>query len=176
MDLNNSDSATIRIISDVGFASKALYYSGPFKNTGPVPPKAEKETSYTITWSLSNTANNISKSVVRATIPQWMKFVGSISPASENLTYNSFSKEIVWNAGTIGRGSGINTAGRSVSFQIAITPSLSQVGTTPVIINEAVLTGHDDFANVEVRVGKMPLRTSLDNDPAFPANGGTVVE
>ncbi len=176
VDLNNSDSATIRIISDVGFASKALYYSGPFKNTGPVPPKAEKETSYTITWSLSNTANNISKSVVRATIPQWMKFVGSISPASENLTYNSFSKEIVWNAGTIGRGSGINTAGRSVSFQIAITPSLSQVGTTPVIINEAVLTGHDDFANVEVRVGKMPLRTSLDNDPAFPANGGTVVE
>ncbi|KKR64972.1 MAG: hypothetical protein UU07_C0046G0006, partial [Parcubacteria group bacterium GW2011_GWF1_40_5] len=47
---------------------------------------------------------------------------------------------------------------------------------TPVIINEAVLTGHDDFANVDVRVNKASLNTILNNDPTFPPSGAIVVE
>ena len=175
-DLNNSESGIVRIISDVGFAGKALYYSSVFANTGPLPPKVEKETTYTIVWSLSNSANNISKAIVRSTIPSWMKFVGPISPADEDLVYNPSTKEILWNIGRIPKGTGISLPGRSVSFQVAFTPSLSQVRTLPVIINEAVLTGHDDFANVDVRVSKTSLRTQLDNDPLFPPNGGMVVE
>lgn len=175
-DLNNSDSSIVRIISDVGFAGKALYYSGPFTNTGPVPPKVEKETFYTIVWSLSNTANNISKGIVRSTIPSWIKFVGPISPSDEDLAYNPSTREIVWNIGRIPKGTGISAIGRSVYFRVSFTPSLSQVGTTPIIINDAILTGHDDFANVDVRVSRISLRTSLDNDPLFPPAGGTVVE
>ncbi|MFA6077223.1 MAG: hypothetical protein WC735_04080 [Candidatus Paceibacterota bacterium] len=175
-DLNNSDSSVIKIISDVGFATKALYYSGPFTNNGPVPPRVEQETSYTIVWSLSNTANNISKGVVRSSIPSWVKFMDSVSPTSEDLVFNSSTREITWNIGRIPKGTGITEALRSVSFQIAISPSLSQVGTIPVIINDSILTGHDDFANVDVRVSKNALRTQLDNDPQFPPAGGTIVE
>ena len=174
--MNNSDSGIIRIISDVGFAAKALYYSGPFTNTGPVPPKVEKETSYTIVWSLSNTANNISKGVVRSSLPSWMKFAGPILPTGEDLVYNPSTKEITWNIGRIPKGTGITTADRSVSFQVIFTPSLSQARTTPIIINDAILTGHDDFANVEVRVNKTSLRTLLNNDPLFSSVGGMVVE
>jgi len=175
-DLNNFESSTVRIISDVGFATKVLYYSGPFTNKGPIPPKAEKETTYTMVWSLSNTANNISKTVIRSTLPPWMRFMGSISPANEDLTYNPSTKELLWNIGRIPKGTGMTTADRSVSFQIAFTPSLSQIGTTPIIINDAILTGHDDFANVDVRINRAPLRTRLDNDSLFPSNGAVVVE
>jgi len=175
-DLKNFDSSIIRIISDVGFATKALYYSGPFANRGPIPPKVGEETTYTISWSLSNTSNNISKAIVRSTIPSWMRFVGPVSPVSEDLTYNASTKEIVWNIGKISKGTGITMASRDVSFQIAFIPSLSQVGTISNIINEAVLTGHDDFANVDVRISKASLRTLLDNDPLFPPAGGMVVE
>ena len=175
-DLNNSDSSIVRIISDVGFATKALYYSGPFPNIGPVPPKVEKETSYTITWSLSNTANSISKGIVYSSIPSWIKFAGLISPSDENLTYNSSTREIIWNIGGIPRGTGITTTDRNVSFQVILTPSLSQVGTMPVIINDSILTGRDDFANVDVKISKTSLRTQLNDDPLFPPAGGTVVE
>ncbi|OGJ05566.1 hypothetical protein A2456_01065 [Candidatus Nomurabacteria bacterium RIFOXYC2_FULL_36_19] len=175
-NLNNYDSAIVRIISDVGFANKALYYSGPFANTGPIPPKVGAETSYTIVWSLSNTANNISKAIIRSSVPSWMKFVGTVSPSSEDLTYNPSTKEIVWNVGRITKGAGITGLVRSVSFQVVFTPSLSQIRTTPIIINDAVLTGHDDFANVDVRVNKSALRTQLDNDSSFPPAGGVVVE
>ena len=175
-DLNNSDSSVVRIISDVGFATKALYYSGDFINTGPVPPKVGQETSYTIVWSLSNTANSVSKGVVHSSLPPWIRFVGPISPTNEDLNYNPSTKEITWNIGSIPRGTGITASGRSVSFQVAFTPSLSQANTTPVLINDAVLTGHDDFANVDIKVSKSSLRTQLDNDPLLPPGGGVVVE
>ncbi len=176
MELNNTESKVIKIISDVGLATKALYYSGPFSNTGPIPPKAEKETTYTITWSISNTANNISNAQVKATLPPWSRFTGLISPDTENLTYNDSTKEIIWKIGSISRGTGITNTGREVSFQIGFNPSLSQFGTQPIIINDAVLTGHDDFANVDVSVNKTSLDTGLSSDSGSLSNGGRVVE
>jgi hypothetical protein len=175
-ELKNSETKIVRIISDVGLASKALYYFGPFTNTGPVPPRVENETTYTISWSLSNTSNSISKAEVRSTIPQWMRFVGLISPESEDLVYNPSTKEIIWSVGTIGKGTGITEGGREVFFQVALNPSLSQVGTAPIILNDTILTGHDDFANVDVRVNKASLNTRLPNDTAFPSSGDRVVE
>ena len=174
-ELNNSTGAVVRIISDIGFSGKALYNSGPFINTGPIPPKAEKLTTYTIVWTLSNTANNISKAQINSTLPSWVTFVGPISPEEENLIYNSLTKEIIWKVDKIPKGSGITGPARSVSFQISFKPSLSQVGTMPIIINDAILTGHDDFANVDVTVRKIWLNTNLENDLAFPAGGGVVV-
>jgi len=174
--LNNSSSVIIRIISDVGFSAKALYYSGPFTNTGPIPPKAEKATTYTVVWTLSNTANSISKAQINSTLPPWVTFVGPISPADENLTYNPSIREIIWNVDRIPKGTGITSASRSVAFQVSFNPSFSQVGVVPIIINDAILTGHDDFANVDIRVNKTGLNTRLDNDAAFPASGSVVVE
>ena len=175
-NLTSQESSVIRIISDVGFAAKALYYSGPFVNKGPIPPKVEQETTYTVVWALSNTSNSISKAKVTSTLPPWVEFVNSISPAGENLTYNPSTKEIVWNIGGIPKGAGITGASREVAFQIKFLPSLSQVNTSPTIINDSILTGHDDFANVDVRVNKASLNIRLANDPVFPANGDRVVE
>jgi len=136
----------------------------------------EQKTTYTITWSLSNTANNISKAQVRSTIPSWIRFVGVSSPEVEDLAYNATTKEIIWNIGGIPRGTSITGAGKEVSFQVELTPSLSQVGTMPLILNDAILTGHDDFANVDIRVSKASLNTRLLNDTNFPPNGGKVIE
>ncbi|MFA6585880.1 MAG: hypothetical protein WCS86_01840 [Candidatus Paceibacterota bacterium] len=175
-DLSSTESKVIRIISDVGLSSKALFYSGAFTNSGPIPPKVEQKTTYTVVWSLSNTANNISNTQVRSTLPPWVRFVGPFIPATEDLTYNASTKEIVWNVGGIPKGTGITEEGREISFQVELTPSLSQVGTEPTIINDTTLTGHDDFANVDVRVNKASLSTRLLNDPGFTFNGSRVVE
>ncbi len=174
--LDNSESKIIRVISNVGLSAKALHSSGAFTNTGAMPPKVEKETTYTIVWTLSNTANNISGTQVRSTLPSWVRFVGPISPPSEDLTYNPSTREIVWNVGGIQKGTGITGVDRDVSFQIGLIPSLSQVDTMPVIINGTTLTGHDDFAKVDVKVNKPPLTTLLQDDPAFTGTQAKVVE
>lgn len=175
-ELTNSESSIVHIISDLGFATKALYYSGPFSNSGPVSPKVGQETTYTIVWSISNSANSVSKAKIVSTLPSWMRYVGTVSPASADLTYNAVTKEIIWNIGNISKGVGITSPGRELSFQVGFTPSLSQVGSLPTIINDATLTGHDDFANVDVRVNRGLLRTKLEGDPLFPDGAGMVTE
>jgi hypothetical protein len=175
--LNNTDSKIIRVISNIGLSAKALYYSGAFTNTGAIPPKVETETTYTIVWGLSNTANNISGTQVTSTLPAWIRFVGPVSPPSEDLTYNPSTRVITWNVGGVPKGTGITGSDREVSFQIGFTPSLSQVNTMPNLINNTTLTGHDDFANVDVRVNKEPLSTLLLDDPTFSfSTGSRVVE
>lgn len=174
--IQNSSSAVVRIISDVGFTAKALYYSGPFTNSGPIPPKAEQETTYTISWTLSNTANSISQAEVNATLPPWVSFAGAISPSGEDLTYNASTRSVLWRADRIPKGAGTTGPARSASFKVILKPSVSQVGSMPVLINSAVLTGHDDFANVNVRVTKDSLNTRLESDTGFPQNGSSVIQ
>ncbi len=175
-ELSGSEKGIIRIKSDVGLSTKAFYYSGPFTNTGPIPPRAGSKTTYTVSWSLTNTSNSVSKVSVRASLPPWVKMVGSPVPSGENLVYNSSTREVLWTVGTVPKGAGIVAAGKEVSFQIEFIPSLSQTGSTPLIINESVLTGHDDFANVDIKVKRTGLDTKLLNDPGFPFDGGRVSE
>ncbi|MEK7588454.1 MAG: hypothetical protein AAB438_01415 [Patescibacteria group bacterium] len=175
-EVKNSETKTIRLISDLSLNTKALYFSGPFENSGPIPPKVEKETTYTITWSLANTSNHISKAQVRSTLPPWIKYTGGIFPPAEDLSFNASTRELIWNIGGISRGTGITEANREVSFQISFTPSLSQRNTTPTLVNDATLTGHDDFANVDLKSSRIPLNIRLDKDTAFPPEGARVVE
>jgi hypothetical protein len=174
--LNDSELKIIRVISNVGLGAKALYYIGAFPNSGPIPPKAEQETTYTIVWNLSNTANNISDAKVRSTLPAWVRFIGPISPPTENLTYDPATREVIWEVGGIPASTGITGDSREVSFKVGLMPSLSQVGTSPVLINETTLTGRDDFAKVNVQVSKLALSTLLINDPSFNVTGANVVE
>jgi hypothetical protein len=173
-ELNNSTSAVIRILSDVGLSAKALYYSGPFTNTGPIPPKVGQSTTYTIVWNISNTANNISRAKVSSTLPSWVSFMGVVSPKTENLTFNASTREVIWNIDRVPKGTGITGSARSVAFQVSLKPSLSQVNFIPTLISEAVLTGHDDFANVDITIKKPSLNAELSGDSQFPADGGRV--
>ena len=174
--IDNSESKTIRVISNVGLSVKGLYYSGDFKNTGPIPPKVEKETTYTVVWSLSNTANNISNVQVTTTLPPWIKFTGLVAPPVEDLTFNPITRVVTWNVGALPRGAGITGADREASFQVSFSPSLSQVGSMANLTGDTTLTGHDDFANVGVTVNKIPINTLLQSDSSFPLTGGNVVE
>ena len=174
-ELNNSESKSIKIISDAGLSTKALYYSGPFKNTGAIPPKVEKETTYTIVWGVSNTSNSISKGEVRAILPSWVRFMGPVSPEGENIVFNSSTREVVWTVGRIQKGTGISGSKEiTAAFQVGLTPMFSQVGSIPNIVGESVLTGHDDFANVDIKVTRPPLRTDLKGDSQL-GEGGSVV-
>ena len=173
-NITNSSNATVNIISNVGFSDNALYGSGLFNNTGPLPPTVGKTTTYTIIWTVSNTSNSISNAQVISTLPSWVNFVGSFLPVDANLTYNSSTRQIVWNIDRIASGAGVTGAPQTVSFQVSLNPSLSQVNTTPTLLNDAVLTGHDDFANVNVSVTKSALNTDLSSDPTFTSGEGSV--
>lgn len=169
-------SENVRVSSNVQFASRAVYYTGPFINSGPIPPKVEKETTYTIIWSIVNTSNSISNARVRTVLPVYMKWYGSVSPSKENLTYDRNSNEIVWSPGDIPAGTGISKPPREVAFQVLLTPSLSQVKTLPQLITDTTMTGTDAFTGTPVSQMKSGVTTSLSTDPKATPDSGPVVE
>ncbi|MEK7066117.1 MAG: hypothetical protein AAB965_00925, partial [Patescibacteria group bacterium] len=77
----------IKILSDLQLATKTLYYAGPFTNIGPLPPIHDQETTYTIVWSIVNSSSDVSGAIVKATLPSYVKWLGNISPSTEDLNY-----------------------------------------------------------------------------------------
>lgn len=158
---------TVRILTDLQITPRALYYSGPFQNSGPLPPKAEKETTYTIVWTVTNSSNPISSGVVRATLPSYVNWIGKVSPDGESVTYNESTREIVWTAGEIKSGTGLSTRPKEVAFQVKLTPSLSQINKTPMLLSETAISGFDQFTKNDIKVVRPGLTTLLSTDSNF---------
>ena len=158
---------TIALNTNFNFASRAIYFgSSPFTNSGPMPPKAEKETAYTVIWTLANSANDISGATVRTSLPVYARFVGTVSPVTGTLS-NPIGQDIVWDVGTIKAGAGVTAPPREVAFQIAITPSLSQVERVVNLTDSVMFTGTDTFTQTSLSDTKTPLTTRITTDPQF---------
>ena len=157
----------VKIASQVSFSSKMLRSSGPFVNFGPIPPKAEEETTYTAVFSVGNTQNDMTEAKVTARLGPGVSWLGASSVSNEDISYDSSSGIITWNLGTLSSGSGFSSAARELAFQVSLTPSVSQIGTVPVLINSIVFSGLDTLTGNVTTVSNAPLTTRLSSDPAF---------
>lgn len=162
--VSTSVTRKIKVASQVSLASKVLYSRGPFANTGPIPPKAETPTTYTVVLNVGNTTNDIANSQVTAILGQNVKFVKS---SSDELTYNPATNKVTWNMGTLTSGSGFSTEGREASFQISLTPSSSQIGTVPMLVGSIAFTGTDTFTSGTITANSQSLTTRMNFDPTF---------
>ena len=155
-DIDNFSEKIVKILSDFQIASSASY------TTGSIPPKAETETNYKITWTLSNSANNITGAQARSALPIYVKWIGLQQGINDNLTYNEVTREVIWNIGSVLPNTGINS-NREVSFIISLKPSLSQVGSVPQLMKEIYLSGKDSFTNTLIKSTQSSITTSLAN-------------
>jgi len=166
----------LKISTLANLTANGAYQLGPFKNTGPLPPRVGQETTYTINWAVANTSNDLGNATVRTTLPPAVKWLGISSPLDEKLVYNQTSGEVVWNLGTIVAGTGDNSPARQVSFQISLLPSLSQVGDTPNLTEKTTLSGQDVFTGAVIGRAIPPISTLISTDPNFINSQEKVVE
>lgn len=171
----SSAGRVVHISSQLSLSS-LLTRGGIFQNTGPVPPKAEKETTYTVNWVVDNTANTVTAAEVRALLPAYVKWTGKISPAGEDISYDSKSGQVVWRVGNVDTYTSSSARRRQVSFQIDFTPSVAQVGSMPPLVQDTTLTGFDDFTGVQLTSTRPALTTSFSTDPTFKDGDGLVVQ
>lgn len=165
---------TIPISSVLGFTERAVYSVGPFTNTGPIPPKANETTTYTVIWTLTNSANNLSGTKVSAKLPTYVEWLGAVKPSTETVSFDQGSRTVSWDVGALPAGVGYGSAGREVAFQIALTPSVTQQNSEPNIVGEAAARALDDFTNVPLESIKRELTTNIASDPRFLAGQGAV--
>lgn len=176
---NNIESVTsegdlmIKIASQVEVSAKAYRNIGPFNNTGPIPPKADKESTYTVTWTITNTTNNLKDAVVYTTLPAGIVWKAETSPSSESVIFDPSTRIVSWEAGNVTAGAGFAYSPKTVSFKVGITPSLNQVGTMPF------LTGTIDAEVMDTHTEKLmklniPAVSTRFFDPSY-VSGNEIV-
>jgi len=75
---------------------------------------------------------------------------------------------VSWDVQHLKRGTGVGGAApRSVSFQVGITPSISQVGEAPTLVLESLFKGTDTFTKTLAKVARPAINTRIVKDPAF---------
>jgi hypothetical protein len=149
--ITSSASATAVVATDLTLQS--VLSRGVFPDSGPVPPKAEQETTYSVTWIVGNSQNAVANAVVSAVLPSYVRFTGVVSPG-EAVTYNAVGGIVTWKVGDISEG-----GARTASFQIGVTPSLSQAGKAPTVLSDQRVAALDRFAGIQIESTASPLTT-----------------
>lgn len=160
------DETKVRYSAHVQFAAQSLYSAGNIKNTGPFPPKANQETTYSIVWTARPSQNTLSEYQVSAVLPQGVVWNGVHSPQSERLLYNPETRMVLWDLGVLPKTSAIPQS-RTVTFQVQVKPTNEQVGLELPLLGITTINALDTTANVPIRATRSELSTRLASDPAF---------
>jgi hypothetical protein len=146
--INSTANLTIKYKSNLSLTTKSNKNLAGFSNSqGPIPPRADKETTYIVTWTLTNTTNDLTGGVVTGTLPREVRWIGEPQPGTERITYNPDTKQITWNVGSIPAGTGFAYSPKQVSFRVGVTPSLTSVGSPLLITSGANASAMDTYAS-----------------------------
>lgn len=164
LDVKNFDRKVLKIATRLQLAGSTFYYNGAFSNTGPLPPTPGQPTTYTVSWSLTNSLNDVSGAEVRGKLPIYVDYVGTFSPSGENVTYNASTKEVVWNIGTVRKGTGEGSAPKELQFQVRLNPSSTQSGKVVNLVENITFKGLDVSTNSQITGNGSVITTSLNKD------------
>jgi len=169
-DFENKLSSRLEIIQ------KGYFEDEVFGNSGSVPPKVGETTTYTIMWQVKNYYNDVKNVKVKARLGRNVKLTGEIFPTDETskFTFDSESREIIWEIGDLKVGSGVLNTPPNVSFQVALTPNASQRGQTPEIISSAQIIGEDVWAETEIEAIAPAINTTLPDDENISEQQGII--
>ncbi len=154
----------IRVNTDVNVLSKSLYYTSPISNVGPIPPKVEQKTTYTPVLTIKNTSNTVNNAVITMKVPEYVRYEEAFLPSSEKASYDPVTRILTWTIGTIPAktGFGQNKA-KELFLKTSIIPSISQINTTPTLLDDIVFTGTDSYTNKNIQITVSSITTSIED-------------
>lgn len=155
-----------KVNSQLIISQKGYFDDEIFGNSGPLPPKVGETTTYTMSWQVKNYYNELKNLKVKAVLPQNVNLTGKIFPEeqTDKITFDSQSREIVWNVGDLLVGQGILTPAPNMAFQISFVPEMNQRGQVPELISEARITGQDQWTGEIITATASAINTALPDD------------
>ena len=154
------------VSSDIALTTRITHTTGTFENIGPIPPRVDQPTAYTVTWALTNTINDLRNVEVSALLPSYVKWTG-VTLADGDVTFDEANSRVVWKPNSVPKGSGFSLSPRTASFQILLTPSNSQLGNEVVLILGPQATAKDVFTNTTLSSSQSDLTTRITTDPTY---------
>jgi len=137
--------------------------------SGPVPPVANQETIYQLSLEAGAGANDLTGATVVTTLPQYVRWLDTYEGPG-TVTYNPVNRELRWSVGEIkGRASAV------LGVRVGITPSVLQVGNSPVMMGRQELTATDRFTGSPVQAEAPPITTEMSPESGYDAENGVVL-
>lgn len=168
-NIQSSTVSRISFTSDIGLTSVVRYEGEPFVNTGPIPPRVEQPTTYTVMLSVTNSSNLMKNSKVTAVLPSYVQWNNIFLPSNEQVSFDPVTRKIEWSIGDIKEHVGFIDPARTLALQLTFVPSASQVGETSVLLNALTFEGFDTFTNTDVI-------TSVINAPSIDLGRSSSIE
>lgn len=134
--------------------------------SGPVPPVVGMTTTYDIQWKITNSANSLKDATVSAVLPSYVEWEGKRGGAGD-WSYNPSTRTVEWKAGDLDA-----SATATGTFRVSFLPSTSLVGRTPTLVEEAEMSGTDNFTGTVLRKTSDNVTTEF----AGQRNSGVVQE
>ncbi|MBZ9578471.1 hypothetical protein KJA14_01325 [Patescibacteria group bacterium] len=165
-----------KINSKLEILQKGYFEDEIFGNSGPLPPKVAETTTYTVIWQAENYYNDVKNVKVKAILPPEVKLTGKIFPEeqSSKFAFDTESREIVWEIGDLEAGRGVSDAGPVIAFQVALTPTANQRGQIATLINEAKISGEDQWTEATLETIAEAVDTTLPDDETVSEEQGIV--
>ncbi|OGD30524.1 hypothetical protein A2833_02765 [Candidatus Azambacteria bacterium RIFCSPHIGHO2_01_FULL_44_55] len=156
---------SVKVNTQATIQTKGYYFDEAIKNSGLLPPRVNQATTYTIHWLITNFSSDLDNVVVKATLPQGVSWTGKTGGAGgPALDFNATTGIVTWNAGKIQAATGVLLSPLEAIFQVSLTPSVDQVGSTVPVINETALTAKDLFTGNDITAQTPILRTDMPDD------------
>ena len=152
---------TAKVATTVVLSASALHAGGSLSNSGPIPPKADQATTYTVVFGVENKGSAVAGGSVTATLPGYVSYTG-LTGGAGSFSYNEVSRTVSWSPGDLAQG-----AATQGFFQVSIVPSTSQRGSAPLLTGRAIFSGYDRFAGVQVSAAAEPVTTDIKGDPGY---------
>lgn len=135
-------------------SAQTTYKNSPFQSSGPIPPQANVETSYTAHIVVS-AQNALVNSKVSFILPAYVGWENTTSN-SQTISYDTNTRTVTWNIGKV-------DAGKTVSADIllVVRPSQSHVGNSPPITSGIVLDADEEVGKSHIRTTISALTTAI---------------
>ena len=171
--LTADDEIITRISTAPTFEQKLFVNDSSFGSSGPYPPRVNQKTAFTVRWNLVNPANDVTSAKVTATLAQGVVWENRVRANGTSIqpSYDSRLNTVTWDLGTLPAGVGVSFPVYETFFQISITPSVNQVGQSPVLLKNVRFDGVDTFTKEKITRTIFDMTTSNVSDST---QGGSV--
>jgi hypothetical protein len=109
----------------------------------------------------------MTNTVVKTTLPTYVNWTGEYS--GSGVDFNPVNKLLTWSPGDVSAGSR-----KELTFAVNILPSASQVGITPILVNEMTLTATDRFTGTSLEAQSTFITTELSHNAGYQDGNGQV--
>ena len=160
-------SKTYAVSGSASLMASTQYKTSSFQNTGPIPPRPNQDTTYTVNLKVS-AQNAIDATKVSFTLPVYVTWRNVVSDPT--VTYDSKTRTVNWSIGKMNQGATVST-----DVGLNVRPSQSHVGQSPPITSGIILNADEVLSRIHLKSTLSPLTTMVKNE-VWEENPSLVVD